>query len=210
VGTVRRPRHSPVRRRTRLTLAFSSAPIRESVRRCHEVTDEVLIKILIFLPSADGATLFSLFERENDVLFLCLKEKERKRSKQTCRLIACACGSGIPKARRPAYANSLREVASTNLFHKFVKIRTFLHDSARSRRVLGLRFFGSLHRMEALPDGGRASSRLHRPQEPISFPPIADEKSYIRAQTVVNDIKRLALRESSRRSRVRGFSADQP
>ena len=25
-----------------------------------------------------------------DVLFLCLKEKERKRSKQTCGLIACA------------------------------------------------------------------------------------------------------------------------
>jgi len=53
------------------------------------------------------------------------------------------------------------------------------HDSACSRRVLGLRFFGNSHRLEALPDGGRASSGLHRPQEPISSPPIADEKSYI-------------------------------
>ena len=82
------------------------------------------------------------------------------------------------------------------------------HDSACSRRVLGLRFFGNSHRVEALPDGGRASSGLHRPQEPISFPPIADEKSYICSLTVVNDIKRLALRESSRRSRVRGLSTD--
>jgi len=99
---IKNPIFLPSAAKAQITLAFSNAPIRESVRRCHEVTDEVLIKISILLPSADRAILFLLSQRRNDVLFLCLKEKERKRSKQTCRLIACACGSGIPKARRPA------------------------------------------------------------------------------------------------------------
>jgi len=134
---------------------------------------------------------FPLYIRENDLTFLCLKEKLQK--KQT----------NVPFDRLcvwERYTESPKTCAASSP----------THDSACSRRVLGLRFFGSLHCVEALPDGGRASSGLHRPQALISSPPIADEKSYICSLTgrYSIDIKRLALRESSRRSRVRGLSAD--
>jgi len=156
-------------------------------RRCHEVTDEVLIKFRSFSRLQTGQP-FSLFERENDLTFLCLKEKLQK--KQT----------NVPFDRLcvwERYTESPKTCAASSP----------THDSARSRRVLGLRFFGNSHRVEALPDGGRASSGFQRPQALISSPPSADEKPYICALTVINDIKRLALRESSRRSRVRGLSA---
>jgi len=56
------------------------------------------IKILILLPSTDGANFFPFLKGSNDVLFPFLKEKELKRSKQTCRLIACACGSAYTES----------------------------------------------------------------------------------------------------------------
>jgi len=176
----------PTSAKARIPLAFSRG------RRCHEVTDEVLIKISILLPSTDGANSFSLFEREKRCPFS-LFERKRTKKKQT----------NVPFDRLcvwERYTESPKTCAASSP----------THDSARSRRVLGLRFFGNSHRVEALPDGGRASSGFQRPQALISSPPSADHKSCIRAQTVVNDIKRLALRESSRRSRVRGLSADQP
>ncbi|MBQ2989055.1 MAG: hypothetical protein IJD59_08125, partial [Clostridia bacterium] len=40
----------------------------------------------------------SLLQRGNGQLFLCLKEKVAKRSKQTCRLIAGAYGNCIPQS----------------------------------------------------------------------------------------------------------------
>ena len=57
-----------------------------------------LQKLLPCLCLRTGQPFFPLHIRENDVLFLCLKEKGRKRSKQPCRLIACAYFVCISKA----------------------------------------------------------------------------------------------------------------
>jgi len=90
---IKNPIFLPSARRARLSAAIADRTVAPSTakaripsafsrgRRCHEVTDEVLIKILIFLPSADGATLFPLHKGERCPFSLF--ERKRTKKKQT-------------------------------------------------------------------------------------------------------------------------------
>ena len=55
----------------------------EGARRAYKVRNTFRLR-------TNKASLEIPLERGNDYLFLCLKEKGRKRSRQPCRLIACA------------------------------------------------------------------------------------------------------------------------
>jgi len=139
----------PSARRTRLTLAFSSG------RRCHEVTDEVFIKILLLLPSADGANSFSLFEREKRCPFSFF-ERKRTKKKQT----------NVPFDRLCVFR--LHTANPGKLCAKACALRRTVclpNPPTGFGRLRG--YSGCLRRMEAFFG---APSGFHRPQKLISSP----------------------------------------
>ena len=90
--------------------------------------------------------------RGNGQLFLCLKEKVAKRSKQTCRLIAGAYGSGIPRIppdsaqmHSDLQGKSEYDIACRNRRHGFGRRRLFGELSAR-----GSLAFGGVHRRNCI------------------------------------------------------------
>ena len=94
----------------------------------------------------------SLLQRGNGQLFLCLKEKVAKRSKQTCRLIAGAYGSKVPRIppdsaqmHSDLQGKSEYDIACRNRRHGFGRRRLFGEPCA-----YGSLAFGGVHRRDCI------------------------------------------------------------
>ena len=70
---------------------------------------------------------FFPLERENGVLFLCLKEKGRKRSKPACRWTACAYGNCIPQSPL-ALRERLRKAQNSSLDARVLRREWFFGE----------------------------------------------------------------------------------
>ena len=83
-------------------------------------------RIFLCLPTEFFHEFFPLI-RGNGVLFLYLKEKERKRSKQTCRLIAGAYGNCIPQSPL-ALRERLRKAQNSSLDARVLRREWFFGE----------------------------------------------------------------------------------
>jgi hypothetical protein len=107
---------------------------------------EITERYLLLWKQGDFSKTLSLYERENDELFSLPKRKKfKKRSWQTCGLIACACGSRIeqspinslkcePTSRHTIFEPKPRRVSDVYavLCPRAVRARAFLRCADRA------------------------------------------------------------------------------